>query len=168
MSNGRTDKEKGFTKILLAIDGSASSMIAAEDAIEIARNNNSQLIVLYVIEFLKYPYLLSSTILAPSFGSDKYSEEKKKAEEWMNIVKKKYAQRSDKNDKTDSEIKNLKSEIIEGKMSSAATIVEYADSENVSLIVIGSKGKTGFKKMLIGSVTSDVVKYAHCSVLIIR
>ena len=48
------------------------------------------------------------------------------------------------------------------------TIVEYAESENVSLIVIGSRGVTGFKKMLVGSVTSDVVKYAHCSVLVVR
>ena len=49
-----------------------------------------------------------------------------------------------------------------------STIVEYAESENVSLIVIGSRGVTGFKKMLVGSVTSDVVKYAHCSVLVVR
>ena len=53
-------------------------------------------------------------------------------------------------------------------MSVAATIVEQAESEHIDLIVIGSRGKTGFKKMLIGSVSMDVVKYAHCSVLVKR
>ena len=157
-------KGKGFPKVLLAIDGSAPSMDAAEDAIGIAKNNNSQLIILHVIDLYKYPYLLSSTILAPTFGSQKYVEEKKKAQEWMDTIKEKFKQSND----NDANVKNVKAEIVEGKTSVAATIVEYAESEGVSLIVIGSRGVTGFKKMLVGSVTSDVVKYAHCSVLVVR
>jgi nucleotide-binding universal stress UspA family protein len=158
------NKGKGFPKILLAIDGSAPSMDAAEDAIEIAKNNNSQLIILHVIDLYKYPYLLSSTILAPTFGSQKYSEEKKKAQEWMDAIKEKFKQSND----NAANLNNVKTEIVEGKTSVAATIVEYAESEEVSLIVIGSRGVTGFKKMLVGSVASDVVKYAHCSVLVVR
>jgi nucleotide-binding universal stress UspA family protein len=158
------NKGKGFPKILLAIDGSAPSMDAAEDAIEIAKNNNSQLIILHVIDLYKYPYLLSSTILAPTFGSQKYAEEKKKAEEWMRTIKERFKQGNN----SDVNVQNIKTEVVDGKISVAATIVEYAESENVSLIVIGSRGVTGFKKMLVGSVTSDVVKYAHCSVLVVR
>jgi nucleotide-binding universal stress UspA family protein len=158
------NKGKGFPKILLAIDGSTPSMDAAEDAIGIAKNNSSQLIILHVIDLYKYPYLLSATILAPTFGSQKYAEEKRKAQEWMDAIKEKFSQSNDK----DANVKNVKTEIVEGKTSVAATIVEYAESEDVSLIVIGSRGVTGFKKMLVGSVTSDVVKYAHCSVLVVR
>jgi nucleotide-binding universal stress UspA family protein len=167
LNDDATDQEKGFSKILLAIDGSNPSMDAAEDAIEIAKNNKSQLIVIHVIDFYKYPYLLSSTVLAPSFGSQRFDEDKKKAEGWIKIVKEKYVQ-SNSIDDGDIDIKNFKTEIIEGKTSVAATIVDYAESKNVHLIVIGSRGVTGFKKMLVGSVTSDVVKYAHCSVLVIR
>ena len=158
------DKGRGFPKILLAIDGSKPSMDAAEDAIEIAKNNKSQLIILHVIDLYKYPYLLSSTILAPTFGSQRYAEEKKKAEEWMDAIKQKFKQSND----NEVNIENVRTEVVEGKTSVAATIVEYAESEDVSLIVIGSRGVTGFKKMLVGSVASDVVKYAHCSVLVIR
>lgn len=167
MNDDATDQEKGFSKILLAIDGSKPSMDAAEDAIEIAKNNKSQLIVIHVIDFYKYPYLLSSTVLAPTFGSQKFDKDKKKAEEWIKTVKEKYVQSNAVND-GDAYTKNFKTEIIEGKTSVAATIVDYAESKNVDLIVIGSRGVTGFKKMLVGSVTSDVVKYAHCSVLVIR
>jgi nucleotide-binding universal stress UspA family protein len=157
------NKDKNFSKILVAIDGSHSSMKAAEYAIELARKNKSQLIVLYVIDAYKYPYLLSSTILAPTFGMEKFMEEKKEAKNLMEEMKEKYLQSTE-----DMEIKNLKTEIIEGKLSVAATIVEQAELENADLIVMGSRGKTGFKKMLIGSVSLDVVKYAHCSVLIKR
>jgi nucleotide-binding universal stress UspA family protein len=152
-----------ISKILVAIDGSPPSMDAADYAIELARKNKSQLIVLYIIDAYKYPYLLSSTILAPTFGIEKYMEEKKEAEKLMGIIKEKYLQNTE-----DIEIKNLKTQIIEGKMPVAATIVEQTELENVDLIVIGSRGRTGFKKMLLGSVSLDVVKYAHCSVLIKR
>jgi nucleotide-binding universal stress UspA family protein len=156
-------KNENIYKILVAIDGSSPSMDAAEDAIEIARKNKSQLIVLYVIDFYKYPYLLSSTILAPTFGTEKYKEEKKDAENWMKSIKEKY-----KENAKDIDFQNIKTEIIEGIKPVAATIVEKAELENVDLIVIGSRGRSGFKKMLIGSVSLDVVKYAHCSVLVKR
>jgi nucleotide-binding universal stress UspA family protein len=164
LNDDTNNKGKGFPKILLAIDGSNPSMDAAQDAIEIAKNNKSQLVILHVIDLYKYPYLLSSTILAPTFGSQKYAEEKKKAEEWMRTIKERFKQGNN----SDVNVQNIKTEVVDAKISVAATIVEYAESENVSLIVIGSRGVTGFKKMLVGSVTSDVVKYAHCSVLVVR
>lgn len=168
MKDALTDGEKGFSKILLAIDGSKASMDAAEDAIEIAKNNKSQLIVIHVIDFYKYPYLLSSTVLAPTFGSQRFDQDKKKAGEWLKTIKDKFIQ-SNGIGNADVNIDNsFKTEVIEGKASVAATIVDYAETKNVDLIVIGSRGVTGFKKMLVGSVTSDVVKYAHCSVLVIR
>jgi nucleotide-binding universal stress UspA family protein len=154
--------KKDISKILVPIDGSQPSMDALEYAIEIAKKNKSQIIVLHVIDFYKYPYLLSSTVLAPTFGMEKYMEEKKEAEKRLEDVKEKYKQNAENNGNI------VKTEIIEGTKSVASTIVEYAESEHVNLIVIGSRGKTGFKKMLIGSVSLDVVKYAHCSVLVKR
>ena len=49
-----------------------------------------------------------------------------------------------------------------------STIIDYAERENVDLIVVGTKGRTGFKKMLLGSVASDVVTYAYCLVLVVK
>ena len=158
-----SNKSKDISKILVAIDGSTSSLDALEDAIGIARKNNSQLIVIYVIDFYKFPYLLSSTVLAPTFGTEKYMEEKKDAENLMKDIKQKYKQYIE-----NKSINDLRTEIIEGIKPVAVTIVEKSELENVDLIVIGSRGRTGFKKMLIGSVSLDVVKYAHCSVLVKR
>ena len=52
--------------------------------------------------------------------------------------------------------------------SPAKAILETAESEDIDLIVIGSSGKTGIDKFLMGSVAERVVKSAKCSVLVIH
>lgn len=52
--------------------------------------------------------------------------------------------------------------------SAASAITEYADEEAADLIVIGSHGRTGLTRMLIGSVAEKVVRHAHCDVLVVR
>jgi nucleotide-binding universal stress UspA family protein len=157
-------QENHFSKLLVAIDGSTSSMHATDYAISIALRNDAQLIILYVIDFYKYSHISSSIILAPTFGSEKYLEEKNEAEKLMNKIKEKFKLKVNDNTKS----KELKTEIVEGVKSAATTIMEYAELEDVNLIIIGSRGRTSFKKLLLGSISSDVVKNAHCAVLVIR
>jgi nucleotide-binding universal stress UspA family protein len=186
---------KLFSKILVAFDGSKPSLDAVESAMEIGNKYNSSLIILHVLDSYKYPYLLSSVILAPTYGSDKLEKEREKFEELMNSLREKYKSNKKKilttdNDKvlsegtitttttsttntadpgpTDSTDSSFETAIIEAETSAASTIVDYAESKNVDLLVIGSKGRTGLKKMLVGSTASDVVKYSHCPVLIVR
>ena len=47
------------------------------------------------------------------------------------------------------------------------SIVDYATTENIDL-VIGTRGRTGLKRFLIGRVANDVVRHAHCSILLVR
>jgi nucleotide-binding universal stress UspA family protein len=188
-----------FSKILVAFDGSNPSLDAVESAIEIGNRYNSSLIILHVLDGYKYPYLLSSVILAPTYGSDKLEKERQKFEELMNSLKEKYNAGkknvlAPENDKVISEDirsnttnatanantakssttyanstdSDFETAIIEAETSAASTIVDYAESKNVDLLIIGSKGRTGLKKMLVGSTASDVVKYAHCPVLVVR
>ena len=157
-------QENHYSRILVAIDGSTSSMHAIDYAISIAVKNDSQLIILYIIDFYKYTHLSSSIILAPTFGSEKYLEEKSEAEKLMNKIKENFKLKINDNTKS----KNLKTEIVEGAKSVATTIMEYAESENVDLIIVGSRGRTSFKKLLLGSVSSNVIKNAHCAVLVVR
>lgn len=50
----------------------------------------------------------------------------------------------------------------------AATIIDYAESNGCDHVVMGSTGKTGIARLLLGSVASDVVSKAHCPVTIVR
>jgi nucleotide-binding universal stress UspA family protein len=49
-----------------------------------------------------------------------------------------------------------------------AALLDVARSEYVDLIVVGSHGRTGIKKLLLGSVATHVVTHAPCSVLVVR
>ena len=61
----------------------------------------------------------------------------------------------------------IKTKII-SSINTAEGIVDYAQEKNLELIVIGTRGRSGFKKMLLGSVPSKVVTYAHCPVLVVK
>jgi len=50
----------------------------------------------------------------------------------------------------------------------AGKIVEYAQQQNVDIIVVGTKGRSSFKRLLLGSVALGVVTYAHCPVMITK
>jgi nucleotide-binding universal stress UspA family protein len=47
-------------------------------------------------------------------------------------------------------------------------IVDAADEWKADLIVIGSHGRTGLKRLMLGSIAAAVVAHAHCSVEVIR
>jgi nucleotide-binding universal stress UspA family protein len=60
-------------------------------------------------------------------------------------------------------------EMVETYSSSAADeIIRYAQEKEVDLIVVGTKGRSGMSKVLLGSVASKVVTYSPCSVLVVR
>jgi nucleotide-binding universal stress UspA family protein len=47
-------------------------------------------------------------------------------------------------------------------------IVSLSDDLGVGLIVIGSRGLTGMRRALMGSVSDSVVRHAHCPVMVVR
>lgn len=52
--------------------------------------------------------------------------------------------------------------------SPSAAIIDYAKMNNVDLITVGTKGMTGLKQFLLGSVANNVITHAHCPVLAVR
>ncbi len=55
-----------------------------------------------------------------------------------------------------------------GSVSPADQIVDYAEKNDVDLIVMGTHGRGGLEKMWLGSVTEKVLRKAHCPVLVVR
>ncbi|HEX6029112.1 MAG TPA: universal stress protein [Nitrososphaeraceae archaeon] len=155
-----------LSKILVAIDGSENSMKAAVYAIDIAKKDNSQLIALTVLDVSTPRRVSSSFITAPTYGLKELEEKRKEAQQSLDKVEKLAVK---ENNTANNNNIQFKSEIIEDPTSRVGSaIVDYAERENVDLIVVGTRGRTGFKKMLLGSVASDVVTYAHCLVLVVK
>jgi nucleotide-binding universal stress UspA family protein len=63
---------------------------------------------------------------------------------------------------------SVKIEVLFKYTSVVKEIVEYSEHNNVDMIIIGSRGRTVFKKMLVGSVTNGMVTYSHCPVLVVK
>lgn len=163
--NGQPHDSK-LSKILVAIDGSQSSMKAAEYAIATAERERNQqneemtseLIALTVLDVSKPRGFLSSFIAAPTYGLKELEQERSAAKQWMEKVRQ----------KAEDKKVSFRSEVIEGVISAEATIVDYAESQNINLIVVGTRGRSGFSKILLGSVALKVVTYAPCPVLVVK
>jgi nucleotide-binding universal stress UspA family protein len=68
---------------------------------------------------------------------------------------------------TNEGIADLKTETFTYVKSIIGSIIDYAANKYVDLIVIGTKGRTGLKRFLMGSVANGVVQHAHCPVLLV-
>jgi len=150
--------DTSYQKILVAVDGSDTSILAANYAISLAEKYNAELIILNVLHLRTLRQISSSFITAPTFGLEQVKKIEEDAKRWVDDIRKKADQ------------KGLISEtkIIEEASSIVGTIVEFAENEKVDLIVVGTRGSTGFRRMLLGSVAKGVVTYAHCQVLVVK
>jgi nucleotide-binding universal stress UspA family protein len=164
-------KMKGrFYKILIALDGSEQSMDAANYAIQMAKKekNDIQLIAIHVLlSQIGYAYTSSDiyTLNTSSSIIELLENIKKEAQKWFDKIKEKVATASDLEEENKIQ---LKTEVITTDTSIVGAIVEYAERENIDLIVIGTRGRSGFKKLLLGSVASGVVTYATCPVMVVK
>ncbi|MDW0314338.1 MAG: universal stress protein [Nitrososphaeraceae archaeon] len=150
-------KIKGrFSTILIGIDGSESSIDAADYAIEMAKKDGAQVIALTVNRIPLSSYGLATP--QEEVKQSKDNEEMQEFKEWLDKISQNAKQNS----------VQLKKEIINSQMSVEAAIVEYAESEGVDLIVVGTRGNSGIKNMLLGSIASGVVKYATCPVMVVK
>jgi nucleotide-binding universal stress UspA family protein len=62
----------------------------------------------------------------------------------------------------------FKTELIDSQMSVEGAIVEYAENNGIDLIILGTRGRSGIKKLLLGSVASGVISYATCPVIVVK
>jgi nucleotide-binding universal stress UspA family protein len=65
-------------------------------------------------------------------------------------------------------ISDVKTETFIDVKSVIGSIIDYASRKDIDLIVIGTKGRTGLQRFLMGSVANGVVQHAHCPVLLVR
>lgn len=144
-------------RILVAVDGSNPSLNASTFAIDLAKRFDAELIVLHVID-PRYREL--EIAISPRPGRFKEIE-KKVMEDARKILDNVRLKAAEKN-------VNVQVDAISGFTSVMKDIVEYAKVNNVDMIVIGNRGMTGFKKLLVGSVASGVVTYSDCPVLVVK
>jgi nucleotide-binding universal stress UspA family protein len=157
---------KNIKKILLPIDGSTPSMKAARYGISLAIRFRSDLVGLTVIDLMSLPY--GYFLIQPGTRSqvDVLEEKRRESKKWLVEVERSMLDVLKERENTRGK---FRSEILEDPFSKVENaIIKYAENENVDLIVMGSKGRSGFKRTVLGSVASAVLSCVRCPVLIVR
>jgi len=155
-----------FKKILVAQDGSESSQRAAQAALELAEKLKADLVVLHAISS---PTSYYHSTIASTTGMSLPSPSQHEIDAYYAYARKvALGIVGETESKAKKQGIHVKTEIPEAVSSIVETIVNHASKENVDLIVVGTRGLGGFKKLLLGSVFSGIVSHAHCPVLIVR
>lgn len=146
---------KRFSRILYATDYSKASAPALDEAVALAKQNGAELLVLHVIDPVP-PYVAGEDIGGAELYMKLETTTKQQAQASMQKVMEKL-----------KKLKvNAKSLLLRG--TAHEQIVRTAKNRRANLIVIGTHGRTGLSKLLMGSVASRVVSMAHCPVLTVR
>lgn len=140
-----------FTKILAAVDGSDISAHAVDKAVDLAKQNNAELHIIYVIE---------TGFISPGPGDSVrdlvHQRFEREGEEILETLGKKAEESGI------SVVKHLE------VGHAGNTIVENAEKLGCDLIIVESLGKSKLDRLLLGSVSSHVVNYAKTNILVIR
>jgi nucleotide-binding universal stress UspA family protein len=134
-----------FKKIFVAVDASAPAKAVFEQAVELATKDLANLMLFHAVELgarMNYP-----------------SQIEAKTEEGQEVLQG-YREKT----------KDLGISVEFGCRvgNPGSTICDAAKDWGADLIVLGRRGYSGFTEVLLGSVSSHVVRNAHCSVLIVQ
>jgi len=138
-------KDLKINKILVTVDGSENSKRAGDYAIKMGQELSADVIALHIVPAGKY---------FPEQNLEKG-------------IRHDYAYLDKISEQSDSAGVDLKTAIIKAKSSVVDEITEYAEKENIDLIVIGIRSISEFRFML-GSTATGVVVNAPCPVLVVK
>lgn len=138
-------------KILIPTDGSDCSLRAAELGIRLAKTLGAEISAIYVIDTVileEMKKIVEKEVIE--------RELKEKAERYLKYITK----------LAEKEGLKVKTFLAEGEPHDQ--IVQYAKSLGANLIVMGTCGRRGAARILLGSVAERVIEYAPCPVLVVR
>jgi nucleotide-binding universal stress UspA family protein len=143
-------------KILLAVDGSKHSEAAIQAVTSKIRKEQAEVLVLQIVE----PRIFST----PPQMAAGYEPE------MAEIMKELFEQAQETVDRAGAELRtagfNVKTRVAEAEVRSG--ILDVAVEWHADLIVLGSHGRKGLQRFMLGSVAESVARGAYCSVLIVR
>jgi nucleotide-binding universal stress UspA family protein len=143
-------KEGTYKRIMVATDGSKPARKAVETGIDIAKLSGAKIYAVYVV--------VPTTHSARDFGWEKaamehFRNEGKRATGFVEETAK----------AAGIEVESV---LLEGHP--ADEIVKFAEQNDIEMIVMGTLGKTGLDRFLLGSVAENVVRHSKIPVLVVR
>lgn len=142
-----------YKTILVGIDGSDQGNLAYHQAIEVAKRNNGRVIVVHVIENKVYTMMGYS-----SLNDSLLDQETENAKELLDDCKE-YAKSVD--------FTQVETVVTYG---SAKEVIckDLPEKYDVDLIMVGQTGLNAVERLMMGSVSSYIIRHAPCDVLIVH
>jgi nucleotide-binding universal stress UspA family protein len=138
-----------YDTILVPTDGSSAVVEAVERAVDLAERYDATVHALYVVDSSAYGTLDTST----SVVVDALEDEGETAVTYVA-------------DQAESAGVPVETAVVHG--TPHRTIMDYVDEHDVDLVVMGTHGRRGFDRFLLGSVTEKVVRTAPVPVMTVR
>ena len=135
--------------VLLATDLEAASRAATDQAIELAVSLRSRLLILNVVDLRRGRSIAGGGRIRP------VEERETRALIVRDIVQRARAAGAD-----------ATFLVWDGDV--ADSIVAAAEAEGADLIVVGTRGRAGVERSILGSVSDQVIRHAHCPVMVVR
>lgn len=142
---------KLYKKILIATDGSEYTKNAVDYGIDLAKCTGAKLYAIYVIDTAAF-----ASIPMDAAWESMYELLNQEGNQAIKYVV----------EKAESEGLEIEGKLIEGHP--ADEIIKSSESNAVSLIVMGTLGKSGLDRFLLGSVAEKVVRNSKIPVLVVR
>lgn len=143
-----------FKHILIPVDGSNSSLLAVHKGVELAKVFGSELTAVYVVD----PYPFTGVGADFAYGQSQYlSAATAEANTTLDAVKR----ITEEAGITASTVVGEGHAVHEG-------IVRVLESTGADLIIMGSQGRRGLEKLMLGSVTQRVLGAVRVPVLVVR
>src|SRR5699024_1695104 len=140
-----------YEKIIIAVDGSKASEKAFNKSVEIAKSNNSTLILAHIVDTRTFA-------TAEAYDKSLSERAQKYAEDLLN----EYVENAKEAGVEKVEL------VIKYGSPKVAIAKEIAPENDADLIIVGATGLNAVERFLIGSVSESVARYAKCDVLIVR
>ena len=156
------------TTILLATDGSTEAELAARTVADLSQKTDSELHVIHVLDVARVG-LSMSVLYADAIDPEGVKLEDPVLEEELEERAKQGGR-----EVLDEEVQRVRSaggtvahsHLLMGEVE--REIVHLAEDLGAGLIVMGSRGRRGMRRALMGSVSDSVVRHAHCPVMVVR
>ena len=153
-----------YKRILVAIDGSATSDLALREAMALAKQQNALLRLVHVVDVTPPAYMTAETASAVAlhFPLAEYQQALQEAGEKLLTIRATTAREAGVNVDTKLITVGMLGERIH------EAIEEQSKQWPADLIVVGTEGRRGFQRLMIGSVAEGVIRISSKPVLLIR
>lgn len=142
--------EKGYHKILVAIDGSSQSYQALQEAVELAEHHQALLKIVYVLndKLANIPVQVNSKVI--------YQTVQEHSDHVIEEVQTRMADQK------------VTYEILRLTGTPKKEIVNFSKENDIDLLLIGSTGLDALDRFILGSTTQYVVNHATCNLIVVK